>query len=384
MINKASGRGTVSLLIVMHLFVSLACASLANGSSTATPRTGVTDSAPAETQAPETTTAAPAETPGLEVTAGSPSDAQAPEEIFVEGDVTFGPGAFDFLAPATGLAELASYKATLGLSFVGTEAGQPSQWSKTYVMLSVLEPLARQLTVESAGQLAEAEPVFMAEAAGTAYERLGANACSAAVLDPAYLLAEQMEPASFLTGVFGAEAAGDEVVGGVTARRYTFDERALGELGVAESTGELWVAADGGYLLQYRLATTGGADYFGEGIEGTLTWDYALTEVNQPLTLALPADCPAGMLDAPLMPAAVDVLSEPGLVSYTTSATPAEVAAFYQAQLPELGWQPVDDGVVVENLALQEFNRAEHQLTLMVLAGTAGTDVTLVVGSVVP
>ena len=39
------------------------------------------------------------------------------------------------------------------------------------------------------------------------------------------------------------------------------------------SSGGLWMATDGNYLVQLKLVTTGGADYFGEGVEGTLTWD---------------------------------------------------------------------------------------------------------------
>jgi hypothetical protein len=251
-------------------------------------------------------------------------------------------------------------------------------------MLSTLAPLSRQLAIESIGQAADPETVFMAELNGAAYEQRAQQPCTASVLEPGQTLADLLEPASFLTGVLGAEAAGSETVGGVAAHHYTFDERALGELGLAQSAGELWVAAEGGYLLQYRLTTTGGADYFGQGREGSLTWDYALSDINQSLTVTLPADCPAGLLDAPVLPGAADVLSEPGLLNYTTTRTPAEVAAFYQAQLPELGWQPADNAVVEANLAWQDFTRAGQQLTLMALAGEAGTDVLLVVGPVQP
>src|SRR5215203_1684030 len=100
-----------------------------------------------------------------------------------------------------------------------------------------------------------------------------------------------MEPASFLTGVIGADAASSENINGVEANHYTFDERAIGLAGLAHSTGELWVAVEGDYLVKYHLATTGAADYFGPDIEGTVIWAYELTDVNQPLTVTLPAGC---------------------------------------------------------------------------------------------
>src|SRR5687768_17248510 len=57
---------------------------------------------------------------------------ETPEPI----EVTFGPGDFNLLTPTEGLSDLSSYRATLTLSFEGTNAGQPEQWSHTYVMLT--------------------------------------------------------------------------------------------------------------------------------------------------------------------------------------------------------------------------------------------------------
>lgn len=371
MTHLISRRWAIILLILIPLIVSSACLTL-------------TGSSPIETQSPEVTGSSPTETQAPEVIDGSPADSQAPEEIFVQGDVVFGPGAFNFLEPAAGLSDLSSYKATLSLSFDGTEAGQPSQWSKTYAMLVTLEPVARQLTIEKSGQVSDPDPVFMAEVAGAAYEWRGENACTATMLEPGDSLAEQMEPAGFLTGVIGAEEAGSETVNGVAANHYTFDERALGQLDLAQSTGEMWIASDGGYIVKYLLTTKGNADYFGEGIEGTITWDYALTDVNQPLTVELPKDCPAGMVDAPLLPDAADVVNVQGVLTYTTATSVADAAAFYQQQLPDLGWQLVADPVVAETLAVQDFTREDQQLSVTILVDEDGTTVQLVLGPIQP
>jgi hypothetical protein len=363
--------GASRLVLSVLVCAALACLTPARGTQTNTQAPEASSSALATTP-PEATNALSLATPSPEVTA-----AEGQDKISAQGDVPLGPGNFDYPAPAAVLSDLPAYKATLTMSFVGTEAGQPSEWSKTYVMISLHEPLARELIMMSAGLAAESEPLYLAERDGASFEKRGEQACTAGVIEAGQSLGELMEPAGFLTGVLGADPAGSETVNGVAANHYTFDERALGAAGVAQTTGELWVAADGGYLVKYVAVTHGGADYFGEGIEGTLNWDYALAEANQPLAIELPPDCPAGLLDAPALPDAAGLLNAPGLLSYTTASSPAEAMAFYQAALPELGWQPSDDAVVVEDMAMQDFTRQGQQLALTIAVAEEGTDVLL-------
>jgi len=315
------------------------------------------------------------ETQAPDLTAGSPADSQTTGVISAEGDVAFGPGDFILAEPAAGLSDLSSYTATLSLSFAGTEAGESSQWSKTYVMLASQEPLARWLTTESSGDLPDLDAVFMAEADGAAYERLGENACTAIVIEQGNSLGERLEPAGFLTGVIGAEEAGSETVNDTAANHYTFDQRALGQSGLAESTGEMWVASEGGYIVRYLVTTQGDATYFGEGIEGTLTWDYELTEVNGTINIDLPADCPAGMVDAPLLPDASNVLNVPSVLAYETASSPADVAAFYQEEIPGLGWTLVEEPNITDTVTSLDFTRGEEALTVLSSAGDGGTKV---------
>ena len=114
----------------------------------------------------------------------------------------------------------------------------------------------------------------------------------------------------------------------MAADHYTFDERALGLDGLATSSGELWVASSGGYLLKYVLKTQGDANYFGEGLAGALTLDYELTGANQPVKVTLPAGCPPGVVDAPRLPDAANIQDLPGLLSYDTATSLANAATF--------------------------------------------------------
>jgi len=321
--------------------------------------------------------------PAMDAPATDTSATEAPVsgELTIEGDVVYGPGAFNFPNTQAGLSDLTSYKATLVMSFDGTEAGQSQQWSKTYVMLAAKERETRQLTIEKTGNLSDLDAVFMAESDGAAYERHGQNVCSANVIEEGNSLSERLEPIGFMNGVIGADEAGNETVNDVAANHYTFDERAFGQLGIAQSTGEMWVATEGGYVVKYLLTTKGNADYFGEGIEGTITWDYELTDINQPLTITLPDNCPGGMVNAPLLADASNILNMPGILTYDTSSSLADAAAFYQKEIPSLGWEPVDEPAITDTTVLLDFIQGDKTLTIIITADDTGTTINLVTGT---
>ena len=302
-------------------------------------------------------------------------------EINAEGDAALGAGSFDLPDPTVGLDSLATYTATLTLSFSGTDAGQPSEWSRTYTMLVGADPAVRQLTIVSAGNVADPEPVLMAEVAGTAYEQRGDAVCTAGAIVPDGSLGEVMEPASFLAGMFGAEAAGESTTNGIATAEYMFDGQALGEAGLGDTTGELSVATDGGYLVKYARTTTSDV-YFGEGIDGTATWTYELVAIGEPVAIVLPVDCPSGFIEAPLLPDATDVVASPGVTSYLTAATPADVAAFYQAELLALNWQQSGEPVIVGTLAVINLVRGDERLRLIASIDASGTAVLLTLGSI--
>lgn len=298
-----------------------------------------------------------------------------PEELTIEQEITFGPGPFIYTDTKAGLSQLPSYQVVLTITFDGTRDGQPQKWSKTYTMLATKDPQARQLTIEQTGDSSNLNPVFLAEMNGMAYERRGENVCTATPIREENSLGERLEPASFLTYVVGAEEAGSETVNDVTANHYTFDQRALGEQDLTESTGELWVASEGNYIVKYLLTRTGKADYFGEGIEGTLTLDYELIDPTQPATIQLPADCPPGLVDAPLLPDASNVENLPGALSYNTSTGLAEAAAFYQAEIPKLGWTLEGAADITESAALLSYKKDRQNMTVVLTTTDSVTTV---------
>jgi hypothetical protein len=278
-------------------------------------------------------------------------------------DTTFGPGTFTLTVPAAGLDGLASYRASLVVRFVGTEAGLPTEWSWTHSV--AITESGREVSMESTG--AEPESAWYLEIGPAGYERLSDGSCAGfPVVDDGFW---DFLPAGALTGVVGAEEAGTEVLAGVATTHYAFDARALGldvtTLAAATFAGEVWVADDGGFVVSYRLSIDAGEGYFGEGVFGAETWEYTLSGIGA-TEVVVPDDCPPGFIDAPVLPGAEDVVELPGYLAFSTTLTPAEVAAFYLDALPAQGWT-VNSQVVGENNALLELSRGGLNLVLSVI-----------------
>jgi hypothetical protein len=301
-----------------------------------------------------------------------------PASVTVQQAVTFGAGPFTLSDPKTGLSGLASYKATLTVAFDGTQDGQPSKSSRKYVMLASKDPAFRQWNIDTAAGAAGSTSEYMAELEGADYDAQSKDACTASPIEPGQSLSDTLEPAGFLHFVVGAEAAGSGKANGVPADHYKFDEHALGQENLTQSTGELWIASDGGYVVKYLLTSTAGEDYFGTGTEGTVTWDYEVTDIGKPVKLSLPPGCPGGMVDAPLLPDPSNELNSPGLLSYQTSSSLADAAAFYEKQMPDLGWKPVGDPDVSDVRISMLFQQSNENLSIVIADDSGATSVNIV------
>jgi hypothetical protein len=178
-----------------------------------------------------------------------------------------------------------------------------------------------------------------------------------------------VEPAGLLPGLLGAEEAGTETVNGTAANHYTFDERALLESAVADTTGEVWLASDGGYVLKLTRSTTAGTDYFG-GASGSMTWQYDLTEINQPLDMALPAGC---QIDAPAMPDAANLVVLPRSMGFDTASSVADIRQFYGDELAARGWTPSGEPLVAPDSLLIAFAKGGEVMQVMATPAEAGT-----------
>src|SRR5689334_18215189 len=123
MLRVLFSKHTAPLLAIsLLLIVSLACNAVSSGTSTAQPSSNSNQQA------------TPAET--------------ASQNITTEQDVTYGPGPLELVDTKIGLSDLSSYTAKIVITFDGTQDGNTAKWSKSYTMLAVNKPQARQWTIE--------------------------------------------------------------------------------------------------------------------------------------------------------------------------------------------------------------------------------------------
>jgi hypothetical protein len=135
------------------------------------------------------------------------------------------------------------------------------------------------------------------------------------------------------------------------------------------------VAANGGYILKYTLSTSGGDTAFGDGIEGTLTQEYLLTEINATVLPALPEGC---QLNVPVMADATNVIHSGYWLAFTTSASVADTSAFYHSQLPSYGWTlSLGQGTGEQN-SFTEYTQGDQTIGVSISAGAEGTEVNVV------
>jgi hypothetical protein len=134
-------------------------------------------------------------------------------------------------------------------------------------------------------------------------------------------------------------------------------------------------------VVKYNLTLKGGAEYFGEGGEGTLTWDYTVSKAGQPTAIQLLKDCPEGLIDAALLDDAQDVERYPGATLYRTSSTIAQAADFYQKTLPIAGWTATAAPIIEDKVAVLNFKQGTSELTVYITADDKGTVVRLLLDS---
>ena len=292
-----------------------------------------------------------------------------------------GSGDFILADPRVGLDSLTSYRGTLTVSFDGTAAGQQVHWSSTSVLTRISDPASASLTIEQTGDLDAADPDLVAEATGVAFQRDADGSCASSDLDPEASVLDALEPAAQLAGVVGGESIGSKDIDGASASGYRFDQRAIGQDGVATTTGEVWVAADGGYVIAYKMSATAGAKLFGDGVEGTMSWDYSLTDVNASVTVDIPPECGTALLHAPLLTDATNVVRFDAGLRFDTPSSPADVVAFYQQQSTALGWVAEGDPSSDDKRGTVEFTEGDALITVIALATDGGSNVLIVSGA---
>jgi hypothetical protein len=283
------------------------------------------------------------------------------------------PGTYFVGDPAKGLDSQAAYRATLTLSFSGTQSGKSSQWSQSYDLTVAKNPKSRLLAYQESGldPNAPAYPALEGVVDGVLYTKaLAADTCAAAFVSDGYDPATLPEPASLLPKIRQASPAGAvETIGGQAATPYSFEAAAVTPEAGVQGSGKVWLAADGSTILKYSLALKGGSEFFGDGSSGSMTWEYTFLPVEASLSSLLPAGCPRSFAELPVMADAKNILRFPGFQSYETSSKVEDVANFYLEKLPAAGFTLVGDARIGTVNASLAFSKDDLTIDILVESG---------------
>ena len=172
-------------------------------------------------------------------------------------------------------------------------------------------------------------------------------------------------PEAIVPPLDGLHKVGAETVNGVEAIHYSFDDSRVFDRfftavddaakgRVSSSRGDIWVAADGGYLLKMAFAATADdkpvRNASGAIVPGTetLEWSYERYDLNADFEIAPPtAGRPPVTVQLPGFDAGSLQLppdSEPKIMSATmvmveSQIPPSEAEAYFSRQFADLGWQ---------------------------------------------
>lgn len=361
-----STRQTASGVFGVVAFAALlgACSTAPTGTAAAPG-----SSAPGTAALPGSTTSGASAGPVSSGSAGAPYNPLPAGFAFGSGDVLL-------RDPATGVAELDGYRATLAESFEGTADGKAVTWWMATTRAETHNPTAREIAVDSSGESAPVQPSRSWLSGGIAYASFGGGACAMSS-DPSVLAAGEL--VNRLPPVLGAVSSGTEQVNGVDAGRSTFDGAAIGLGKAGTASGTIWVASQGGYVVRYELTIKAGADFFGPGIEGTWTARYDLRDVGAVAPIAPPAACGPGPVEAPVMDGATDVLRSSGLLMYEVSGRLDAVKEFYASRAKDLGWVSAHEAQQTDTALVLEYTSNAGRVTLFATVSGGTTTVRIIV-----
>ncbi len=235
-----------------------------------------------------------------------------------------------------GLDELGSYRFTLRRSFKGTQNGQAAETSTTYTRSYRKDPPAQFTSAETTGADGKPVKLLFGYIGAVAYQQAAADQpCTAATKSAGV---SEWNPGAALRPVTQGKLIGAETVNGVPSQHYALDASSMGKGWTAETSGDLYLAEPGGYVVKYVLRVKAGETYFGKGSQGEETVAFEVLSASEAAEIALPPGCPQ-LANIPSMADASDVTRTPWGTSYLTASTVAQVLAYYRTQMQTAGWE---------------------------------------------
>jgi hypothetical protein len=298
--------------------------------------------------------------------------AEATEESPTPEAVTEEP--VDFPALNLGRETLESYVSHFEMTVEDPEQAGGTPMVYELDMQVVSDPFAQHIVIQGGG-LGQSMEIVQIE--GRQYLLVGAEQCIVSEADIEDAAMEIFKPDDVIAGLEGARRVGSvEEVNGIPAHHYVFDEQDIVWGGLTEVEGELWVAAEGDYVVKFTLQAQGEDPFTGR--QGSLAWLYELMDVNVPLDIVPPAACQTAEEEFPLMPDAADVTRVGGMISYTSASSFEDVLAFYQEAMLAEGWTYNADAFVGSDEAVLSYTREGETASITLSAEESGVSVVIV------
>jgi hypothetical protein len=175
---------------------------------------------------------------------------------------------------------------------------------------------------------------------------------------------------SMLGGLSGAKYAGTEVVNGIRSNHYKYDEKAANRTDLGKVAGEIWVAADGGYVVKDAVSWEGGAGPIEAatpaGVSGKGSWAWELTDPNGSVTIPPMAACESATDGLPLISGGEQKKVTGDVATYVTFTKADKIVAFYQEEMATGGWQQSGEPTSKDGVSTQEFTKDGRKVTITV------------------
>lgn len=157
-----------------------------------------------------------------------------------------------------------------------------------------------------------------------------------------------------------------ETVNGILTDHYQVDEKSAGVAGFTSGSGDIWVAQDGKYTVKYSGKFSGkGGVLDADMVDGVVTWNYDLNDVNKVAAIAPPADCKKPGTSLPLPDDASEKTSMMSMTMFKTRLDAAGVVAFYKTKLAALGYKVQSENVMGDTATIS-MTKDKTTVTVMV------------------
>jgi hypothetical protein len=285
------------------------------------------------------------------------------------------------LDQASDLSRLNSYRTRYSMKWDTTKDGQKETGSWDVQREYVRQPPAHRTLWTSLGA-GQGDTFELIQIGTDSYMRSGSEWIASTSSDQDLFAGNQFmtDPFGAIAGEKGKLVRRGESANGVSCDHYAFDEGTLGSpfgmVSVTKAKGDTWVSTEFQVVVKYTVHYEGsGLAIGGTGGDGTLDIAFDVTDINKPISIQAPEGVkPAMPQDIPILEGATEVSAMAGVVSFKTTKTVEEVAAFYTTQLLAQGWTK-DEGQTPE---IVSFTKGSRTAQIMLTAEGGKTRVIII------